>query len=150
MPGSRESSSIRSWMGPSNTIGTPRVPRSPRLRGLPRVLDLSSQLGLEARERVLRGGRRFILLDRSQTGHLVASLAPDARSDAEDLCKHLAKLFLFRLNLLHGELPAGWESKLQRRAVEGGRGDRSEVRVQDRKSTRLNSSHVKNSYAVFC
>src|SRR5207302_8887776 len=24
------------------------------------------------------------------------------------------------------------------------------VRVKDRKSTRLNSSHVKNSYAVFC
>src|SRR5699024_12564780 len=29
-------------------------------------------------------------------------------------------------------------------------GGRSEVRLPDRKSTRLNSSHVSNSYAVFC
>src|SRR5690606_39826761 len=27
---------------------------------------------------------------------------------------------------------------------------RGEIRAKDRKSTRLNSSHVKNSYAVFC
>src|SRR6266540_5583208 len=131
MPGSRESSSIRSWMGPSNTTPTPRVLRSPRLGGLPRVLDLSPQLGLEASDRVLRGGRRFVLLDRSQTGHPVASYTPDARGDAEDLREHLAKLFLLRLNLLHCELAAGWECKLQRRAVVGGRGGRSQVRMQD-------------------
>src|SRR5436305_3276919 len=32
----------------------------------------------------------------------------------------------------------------QQRAVAGG------LRTRDRKSTRLNSSHVRNSYAVFC
>src|SRR5690606_42007184 len=32
----------------------------------------------------------------------------------------------------------------------GGTVDRAEVDVRDRKSTRLNSSHVKISYAVFC
>src|SRR5690606_40288318 len=32
----------------------------------------------------------------------------------------------------------------------GLRGNLQGVKVQDRKSTRLNSSHVKNSYAVFC
>src|SRR5690606_39818600 len=30
------------------------------------------------------------------------------------------------------------------------RGSRRRIRLRDRKSTRLNSSHVKNSYAVFC
>src|SRR5690606_41339814 len=32
----------------------------------------------------------------------------------------------------------------------GERGDEVDVEMQDRKSTRLNSSHVKISYAVFC
>src|SRR5690349_23436466 len=43
-----------------------------------------------------------------------------------------------------------WSSKASRAraALEGGRG--IEAEEIDRKSTRLNSSHVENSYAVFC
>src|SRR5690606_40174413 len=50
-----------------------------------------------------------------------------------------------RRHPLHGREP------LDRRAVDRGHGsvlDRTALR--DRKSTRLNSSHVKTSYAVFC
>src|SRR5690606_41835987 len=39
----------------------------------------------------------------------------------------------------------------RRRAVFGGEADREQLAITgDRKSTRLNSSHVKISYAVFC
>src|SRR5690606_41826851 len=34
--------------------------------------------------------------------------------------------------------------------LRGGGADRADVLLEDRKSTRLNSSHVKISYAVFC
>src|SRR5690606_8161451 len=66
----------------------------------------------------------------------------------------------------HGELPGelrdvrGRRDPLQSRVTapgsgvrnaEGdGRGGPDQARVGDRKSTRLNSSHVKSSYAVFC
>src|SRR5690606_41723878 len=36
------------------------------------------------------------------------------------------------------------------RAIGGGTGEAQHVVLRDRKSTRLNSSHVKISYAVFC
>src|SRR5436309_15990525 len=57
---------------------------------------------------------------------------------------------------LHDALPIclgtrGSESRAHGGRSLPGRGTRgSESRAQDRKSTRLNSSHVKISYAVFC
>src|SRR5690606_41041518 len=46
---------------------------------------------------------------------------------------------------------AGIDQHGTRRGGGGERGDRAVARVpEDRKSTRLNSSHVKISYAVFC
>src|SRR5690606_40147690 len=50
-------------------------------------------------------------------------------------------LWLRRTNLLHDPL-CFWRQGLEQRIIKPGRGDR--------KSTRLNSSHVKISYAVFC
>src|SRR5690606_41230959 len=58
--------------------------------------------------------------------------------------------------LLAGDPAALWIDGGDRRAREVDRVlvERPEIRAQaldeDRKSTRLNSSHVKNSYAVFC
>src|SRR5690606_39349997 len=53
-----------------------------------------------------------------------------------------------------GRRGTGGEGRFRRgeRRLEVGQGDgeRSELADQDRKSTRLNSSHVKISYAVFC
>src|SRR3712207_7777519 len=47
-----------------------------------------------------------------------------------------------------GEL--GLDLAEQRPARIGGKGEDPGVRVQDRKSTRLNSSHANNLYAAFC
>src|SRR5437773_9370176 len=45
---------------------------------------------------------------------------------------------------------AAVERRLHRRLRLARRGRRENVRVVDRKSTRLNSSHITISYAVFC
>src|SRR5690606_40302965 len=57
----------------------------------------------------------------------------------------------------HGDVEGARELREDRRdeAVperdeQGGRGEHPDLPGQDRKSTRLNSSHVKISYAVFC
>src|SRR5690606_41324365 len=42
------------------------------------------------------------------------------------------------------------ERRRRRARDEGGERDAGDVQEEDRKSTRLNSSHVKISYAVFC
>src|SRR5690606_40164394 len=47
-----------------------------------------------------------------------------------------------------GGSPAGVQDRLG--VPEPGPSEHGRVRPQDRKSTRLNSSHVKTSYAVFC
>src|SRR2546427_2195363 len=45
---------------------------------------------------------------------------------------------------------AGHQAGRQQRAQRGAMQDRGALHVQDRKSTRLNSSHSQISYAVFC
>src|SRR2546430_11290259 len=50
---------------------------------------------------------------------------------------------------LHWFVPAAVENGLRRLAARP-RGRPSKVALQDRKSTRLNSSHSQISYAVFC
>src|SRR5690606_42125276 len=47
-----------------------------------------------------------------------------------------------------GDAPQGAQEEREAGPAAGGR--RQRVTTQDRKSTRLNSSHVKISYAVFC
>src|SRR5438067_9999769 len=44
----------------------------------------------------------------------------------------------------------GWISEAQRGARKTNQNDTYQLTVPDRKSTRLNSSHVSISYAVFC
>src|SRR5690349_23487672 len=50
---------------------------------------------------------------------------------------------------VENQLPALPRREVRERKVQAG-GDEDEVRHPDRKSTRLNSSHVEISYAVFC
>src|SRR5436309_15939608 len=52
---------------------------------------------------------------------------------------------------LHDALPIqDYLAQIQRTGFDGVVSIELEYSPQDRKSTRLNSSHVKNSYAVFC
>src|SRR5690606_40803379 len=51
---------------------------------------------------------------------------------------------------LHDALPISGPQARLRRPVAAQRGQHPGARGEDRKSTRLNSSHVKISYAVFC
>src|SRR3712207_8532637 len=67
--------------------------------------------------------------------------------DALPICGHgRARLRSHRVPVV-GVGAARWR-RLRRRGVLGGEGGRA--RLQDRKSTRLNSSHANISYAVFC
>src|SRR5690606_42137263 len=67
-----------------------------------------------------------------------------------------AGLFQFRENVLHRRFAEAFVGEIVRRqaAQEGGVADEFANLLaaggKDRKSTRLNSSHVKISYAVFC
>src|SRR5690349_24141725 len=55
---------------------------------------------------------------------------------------------LFRSGRRCGAVPRSARRRLRRRVRRGARARRPAA--EDRKSTRLNSSHVENSYAVFC
>src|SRR5439155_26078828 len=81
------------------------------------------------------------------------------RSPALDRCRFgdplLCEQLRERVDALHrigadrageGVASRGWERALSAQVVDRGR----RVEVPDRKSTRLNSSHVAISYAVFC
>src|SRR5690606_41533952 len=76
-----------------------------------------------------RGGQAFLVHNRIETIETIAArvraLAPRAR-----------------IGVAHGQLPAEALERVMQGFVSG--------EVEDRKSTRLNSSHVKISYAVFC
>src|SRR3712207_8696288 len=54
-----------------------------------------------------------------------------------------------RRDQAHGEV-VGHAARGALMSVRGGRGERTRGEDQDRKSTRLNSSHANISYAVFC
>src|SRR5690606_41701775 len=82
----------------------------------------------------------YTTLFRSDHGLLRGLEGPEARDHLDELVDHVDVRAL--------------EEALAHRRVDGvpGRGLRTlaEAAVADRKSTRLNSSHVKISYAVFC
>src|SRR5436853_6781661 len=67
-------------------------------------------------------------------------------------CNDTATTELYTLSL-HDALPILVRAKARRRREPAGRARAARVRrlrVEDRKSTRLNSSHLGISYAVFC
>src|SRR5207249_6901120 len=84
-----------------------------------------------------------------------------ATTQTTTLSLHDALPILIRVNASHGssELRAAWIAAVRRAADAAGstvavlvylQGPRIREDRQDRKSTRLNSSHVSISYAVFC
>src|SRR5690606_29288902 len=83
---------------------------------------------------------RRLAPDRHQTGAELAQV-PDAVSEERDRWMPLCR----RQDRRHGPLVDVCEERcvVERNAAPGGVGERGD----DRKSTRLNSSHVKNSYA---
>src|SRR5690606_42067593 len=86
------------------------------------------ELGVDRREELLLGQERVDLLDVGRTGPGLGVLEVD------------------RVHLVPGPLVEEGLAVVGRRELRVG----VELRVVDRKSTRLNSSHVKISYAVFC
>src|SRR5690606_41946920 len=89
--------------------------------------------------------------------HGAAATAPDPLSlhDALPICGYAVLQVNFRGSGGRGErsMQSGWKEwggKIQDDIADGVRWAIAQGLVEDRKSTRLNSSHVKISYAVFC
>src|SRR5690606_40427548 len=79
---------------------------------------------------------------------------PHPREPAFEIAAFARQLFTESVHreLIGIRLARAFEGDLEERRVLSAGAQRrfQEVQRQDRKSTRLNSSHVKNSYAVFC
>src|SRR3954470_21364210 len=125
MPGSRESSSISAWMGPSYTSGL-LVSHGLRPEHL---LDPAERFG------IVSGG--IVFLDRLDVRAVVrrARLAHDARDlrrDAEQFLEHLLERGLAALDLFDRVLEGRRERDLERRAVVGRRRGALHQSAEDR------------------
>src|SRR5690606_41670242 len=68
----------------------------------------------------------------------------------QDLTLEVRTIFAHNCNNCHGEAKKKGGLRLDSREAIFAGGESGPILVPDRKSTRLNSSHVKISYAVFC
>src|SRR5690554_7272492 len=84
----------------------------------------------------------FVTLD-DRSGRMEVALFADVYNEYFDKVEK-DKLLIVEANVSNDEYSGGLKSVC--RSVK----DIDEARAQDRKSTRLNSSHVRISYAVFC
>src|SRR5204863_4335179 len=84
IPGSRDSSSIRSWIGPSNTLSASQPART-SLSALPDDLDLAAELCPEPGDGLLLRRRHVVGVDVDDgcAGNLVARDAPDGGRHTE-------------------------------------------------------------------
>src|SRR5690606_42096060 len=85
-----------------------------------------------------------------RSGRGGAAPAPRRRGDEEEKAGARARLATADLRALHLRVagPHGRLHIAQRGTLRGGVRKRDDLRSEDRKSTRLNSGHVKISYAV--
>src|SRR6266511_4757880 len=135
----------RRWVPAAAAARPPRPPETHRAaQASPRIGQGSARSGSRRRGRALSGGRALLTLEQQQlTQSLFAARSLQLVIALFDRARRVA---LVERRQPHHEL----EPLLLQGSYIGRRGSSGRGPPSDRKSTRLNSSHVKISYAVFC